>query len=590
MNWQKWWIAGCVLLLPVMASAQSIGQQGTDPFTGQPAQPAPTVRPLDTTDTAHGVNESKLVFRSGTVLVQVPAVVTDGSGNHVHGLNKDDFRILENGKGQKITVFEEVTASSARPAPTPAPPGTFSNVTFDFQKPLAITVIALDLINTPFLDQEIGRKQLIKFLGETMDSGHAFGLVVIGGKGVKVLAGLNSDPAALIAALKKASGEISPMETFGTDGKTVAFVEGQTSQLTGGISPGEDPASRMRRFIVNADAVQGKYQQDRAIEDTMKAFLSIALSLSGIPGRKSLIWATGSFPFMLDSPSSVPGGNLALLYERAMRALNDAQVAVYPVDLRGVMESPVIADATYSGGMSGPEIAGNAVARGWVQNSSTGSLKNFAEMTGGSAFFNNNDLSAGFNRAADDASSYYLLGYSLGSNDTKPGWRKLQVQVKCKDCTVRARNGVLFTNATVDPQLTHQADIDFALNSPFDSTGIPVTMQWQPPDPNGGKNGDKRKIVFALRLPATSVIEETDQNRFDVDFIAQATKQGAPAGHAGQTIKGAVPASALDKIKAEGIFYRNSLDLPPGEYDVRFVVRDNLTGKIGSVSAPLKVD
>jgi hypothetical protein len=139
--------------------------------------------------------------------------------------------------------------------------------------------------------------------------------------------------------------------------------------------------------------------------------------------------------------------------------------------------------------------------------------------------------------------------------------------------------------------LTHQADIDFALSSPFDSTGIQVTMQWQPPGPEGDKKaGDKKKVGFALRLPATSVIEESDKNRFDVDFIAQATKLGVPAGKAGQTIKGIVPASALDKIKAEGIFYSSALELAPGDYEVRFVVRDNLTGRIGSVSAPLTVN
>jgi len=576
----------CIIFLTTCALAQ-IGQQGTDPFTGQPAQPAPPVSLPDTSHTSHGVDEEgRLVFRSGTVLVQVPAVVTDSSGKHIHSLSKNDFRILENGKPQKISVFEEITASNTRPAPAANPPNTFSNLTFDQQQPLSITVIALDMINTPFLDQALGRKQLIKYLSDTLDSGHVLGLVVISSKGVKVLGGLNSDPATLIAALKKASGEISPMETFGTDGKVLAATESQPTQLTGGISPGDDPAARMRRFIVNADAVQGAYQQERAIEDTMKAFLSIALSLSGIPGRKSLIWATGSFPFTLDSPSSLPGGNLALLYERTMRALNDAQVAVYPVDLRGLVGTSLIADATYSGGMSGPEFASNAAGRSWLQNSSVTSLKNFAEMTGGRAYFNSNDLTTGFKQAADDSSSYYLLGYSLDSHDTKPGWRKLQVLVQHKDCEVRARNGVLFTNTTIDPQLTHQADIDFAMNSPFDSTGIPVTVQWQGLSPDG----DKKKAGFALHLPATSVIDEADQNRFDVDFIAQATRQGASAGHAGQTIKGTIPASTLDKIKAEGIFYRNALELPPGEYQVRFVVRDNLNGKIGSVSAALSVN
>ncbi len=214
-------------------------------------------------------------------------------------------------------------------------------------------------------------------------------------------------------------------------------------------------------------------------------------------------------------------------------------------------------------------------------------MTTFAEMTGGRAFYNTNDLTAAFKRAVDDSSSYYLLGYYADTRDTRPGWRKLQVQLpKNKNVEVRARTGLFFTNAGIDPQLTHNADIEFALSSPFDSTGIQVTMQWQPPT----TDGDKKKVGFALRLPATNVIDEGDKNRFDVDFIAQATKSGKPAGQAGQTVKGIVPASALDKIKAEGIFYRNALELPPGDYRVRFVVRDNLSGRIGSVSVPLTVN
>ena len=150
---------------------------------------------------------------------------------------------------------------------------------------------------------------------------------------------------------------------------------------------------------------------------------------------------------------------------------------------------------------------------------------------------------------------------------------------------MRARSGFFVTNATVDPDLTHKADVDFALSSPFDGTGIPLTMQWQATAPNG----DKKKVGFAVHLPASSAIDEAVKNRFDVDFIAQATRNGTPAGNAGQTIKGTIPPASLPKLKAEGIFYQSVLDLTPGDYQVRFVVRNNLNGKIGSVSAPLVV-
>jgi VWFA-related protein len=568
----------CVILTSIGASAQEIGQQGGDVFV--PAPPLPPVSmPTGSGNSHHADEEGTLRFKSETVLVQVPAVVTDRSGSHVHSLSKNDFKILENGKEQRISAFEEVNTSNAPPTATRSAPGTFSNLILDQQQPRAVTLIALDTINTPFLDQAYGRKELIKYLAAHLESGQVLGLVVVGSKGVKVLSGLNTDPASLIAALKKATGEVSPMQAFGAEGQVLGASQGQPTQLTGGTGPGEDPAEKLRQFIVNADALEGAYQQSRAIEDTMKAFLAIAWSLSGIPGRKSLIWATGGFPFPLDSPSSVPGGSQSLLYERAMEALKDAQISVYPVDVRGLVSS---GDVTYGGDGS----ANNVPGRSWLQSSTLDTLKAFAEMTGGRAYYNSNDLANGFKRAADDSSSYYLLGYYMNTRNSRPGWRKLQVQVQRKDIEVRARTGYFVTNATVDPDLTHKADIAFALSSPFDSTGIAVTVKFQGTSPNGAK----KKVGFALHVPATGVIDEADKNRFDVDFIAQATLNGAPVGTAGQTTKGTIPASGLPKIKADGIFYQNALELLPGSYDVRFVVRDNLSGRIGSVTAPVTVN
>ena len=571
-----------LIFLPTRASAQEI-----DPFTNQPVTPvAPISMPEPDVHRSRTADEErKLAFKSQTILVQVPAVVADKAGNHVHDLSKDAFKILENGKEQRIAIFTEVNAGSSHSAQPTNPPGTFSNFTLERQ-PFAVTVIALDTINTPFLDQTVGRKELVKYLADNLDSGRVFGLVVIGGKGLQVLSGLNGDPAALVAALKKASGEMSAMEAFGTDGKVMAASGDGASELTGGISPGSDPAARMQQFIAGADAVQGGYQQARAIEATLKAFLAIAWSLSGLPGRKSLVWATGSFPFTLDSPSALPGGSLTLLYERTLEALNDAQVSVYPVDVRGLVNTSPTADATYAGDLSGPGFAASASERNSLQTSSVQSLQNFAEMTGGRAFFNNNDVASGFRRAADDSSSYYLLGYYVDNLNTKPGWRKLQVQVARKDAEVHARTGFLVTNATIDPDLTHQDDVAFALSSPFDSTGLALTVRWQ----GISADGTKKIVKFALHLPAAGVIDERDKNRFDIDFVAQATKVGAPVGSAAQTIKGVVPAAGMDKIRADGILYQNGLELPAGDYQVRFVVRDNLSGRIGSVSAPLTVN
>jgi VWFA-related protein len=573
-------LAGLVVVGCALTGLLAWGQQTTDPFTGETgnaAQRAPdiTLPQPQTTEEEHG-----LVIRSRTVLVQVPAIVTEKSGAHVHGLDKADFRILENGKQQKIAICEEVIAGTGGAPHATSSNGTFSNITRDGQR-APITIIVLDSINTPFLDQANGRRQLIKYLSETLGSARNVGLVAIGSKGVIVLHGINGDTASLIAALKKVAGEPSSMETFTAEEQFMAGIV-SPSDLLGGTGPGTDPGQRLARFIMHADAVEASFKQPRAVEDTMKAFLQIAWSVAGVPGRKSLIWLTGSFPFDLNSPAAMPGDGLASLYARTMEALNDAQISVYPVDVRGLVSNFGITTSSYQ---SVSRIDANAMAARTLLDSSLDSMQSFAEMTGGRAYFGNSDLVAGIQRAVDDSSSYYLLSYYGDSHDTQAGWRKLRVEVSRKGVQVRARTGYLVTKITGNPQLTHNADIGFALSSPLDSTGLQVTLHWKDPI----LSGNNRRVGFALQVPAEDVLDEADQNRFDVDFIMQASRNGASVGQAAQTVRGAIPANALAKIKAEGFLYNNDLNLAPGDYEVRFVVRDNLSGKIGSVSAPLTV-
>jgi VWFA-related protein len=579
----KWMLRGLftVLVITGCAAAQSV--TNTDPWTGGSASGATGMQPMSAPppDTGHGADQGKLLqFKSETTLVQVPVVVTDKSGNHIHGLTKADFTILENGKTQKISTLEEIIpAATTNTTIAGNPGGVFSNLTPDESKPRSLTVVLLDEVNTPFLDQSYGRQQLIKYLANHLDSSQATGLMVLTNKGLSVLSPLDSDPATLITILKKASGKVSEMETFSNDAKAVAAGQAQAGAL-GGIHMGDSPENRIRAFMLAADSTNATNIQSRAIETTLRGLLSIALSVTGIPGRKSLVWVTGSFPFDLDSFGSVPGdANLRALYERTLNALNDAQVSMYPVDARGLLTDPTFA------GDSMPSMLGPGVPEG-LRQSTLNSLKNIAAMTGGVAYYNTNDLAGAFGRAAQDCSSYYALTYYQDHHNSKPGWRKLQVVVSRKDVDVRARAGYLVTEVAVNPELTHKADVEFALISPFESTGIPVTSQWQ----GLLADGSKRKIGFVLHVPAANVVDEADRNRVDVEFVAQATNNGVPAGTVSRTVKGMIVPDTLAKLKADGIIYNNFLSLSPGDYQVRFVVRDNLNGKIGSVIVPLTVN
>jgi VWFA-related protein len=568
-------------------SLSSLAQGGVDPLMNRvgPGAPAAYVP----RDSPHAEQEGKLVFKSQTVLVQVPVVITDKSGTHVHGLTKDDFRLLENGKEQKITVAEEVN-SSGKLLPLPSnPPGTFSNLAQNGEPARTVTIFVIDSINTPFLDQDRARRELIKFLSENADSGQVMGLVSIGGSGMHVLSGITNDPNVLIAALKKATGGIPAMQAANPDA-----LAGATQINAGTYGPTvTDVETSVEQFIQNGDPIETGYVQARAIETTMRAFLDIANSVSGIPGRKALIWATGGFPFYLDSPSSVPGGDLSLLYERTMHALSDAQVAVYPVDARGLVNYSPIAEGSIGQGSAADSVmhgVGRSIQitnRSWLQGSTLDTLRDFAQMTGGRAFYNRNDLHNLFKRASDDSSSYYLIGYYLDTHNDKSGWRKLQVKVPQKSVEVHCRDGFFVTKGTLDPTLSRKLDIDTALLSPFESTGVPVTVRWM------GTTGDgaMKKIAFAIHVPASGIMFDASQgNHFEVDFVARAAQNGKQAASVGQMANGAIPPAKMPEINEQGVRYSNALELPAGTYQVRFVVRDNLTGKIGSVSAPLTVN
>lgn len=603
--------AGLMLVCVMGLAGPVLGQaRRTGPGGGRPAPatvPDPGARyGLDTGSTPlyssngipHAEDEGKLEFRSRAVLIEVPTVVTDRSGKHVTGLAKDDFKVLENGKEQKISVFEEITAQSANKLELAQKVNgnTYTNLTAGAQQvPRTLVIVVLDSVNTPFLDQAYGRKQLIKFLADRLTPGQPIEVASIGQRGLRSISGLTYDSQNVIAALKKVSGEPPALQGLGPDAQASAAAAPLSPSgllppaalSATGDGTGSDLAQRFQQFVDQGEVIEAAFLQSNAIETTMRSFLSIALSVSGVPGRKALIWATAGFPFFLDSPSALPGANLGPLYERTLQALNDSEISVYPVDVRGLVNYSPNAQADNTGALTGPQQTRQLINRGWLQQSQIGTLKDFAEMTGGRAFYNSNDVAQGFRQAVEDSSAYYLLGYYLDNHNDKPGWRKLKVTVDKKDAQARSRTGFLVTNTTLNPDATHNADEKFALTSPFDSTGIPLAIQVGA----ATAQGDKRKVEFAYHLPAGGVtIEEGSHNEYNLDFIAEARQKDKPVGHSGQLAHGSLTPEGLTKVKTDGIYFRTSLELSPGDYEVRFLVRDNLSGRIGTVSTPLTVN
>ena len=523
--------------------------------------------------------EGSVKFSSRSELVLVPAVVKDKSGNFVTGLNADDFTVTENGQPQKISTFEEVKPSASPVHRPRLEPMEYTNAVTGSSSPRRMTIIALDLVNTPFLDQARAREQLLKYLSEQVDANNLTALVTIHGKGITVIQDFTGDPKALVAGLRTVKGKLHLTEATSLSSPRTDEIIAQAAEDLG-------LAGRLMEFASPGDF--GSYRQGVAVATTLEAFQHIAQAFAGVPGRKSLLWATGSFPFNIDDSGSILGGSsVYALYERTMQSLASANIAVYPVDVRGLM-TVGLPDSSTPSTSRGAALPGPAIAAATrAQSDTITTLETFAAMTGGKAFYNRNDLSTSFKEASGDSGAYYMLGYYLDKKNTKPGWRKLKVKVARDDVHVRARTGFFVDQSTVDPNLTRELDLAVAVQSPLDYTALPITVRWTQAEGKGGR----RKVGFEIVLPANAATIEGADNRLSLEFLAIArTGTGESAANFGQTFQKKLTPEQAEQIRGSGITYHNVIEVSPGDYGVRFVVRDNVSGKMGSVLAPLRLN
>jgi VWFA-related protein len=538
-------------------------------------------------------NDSEVKFTARTELVLVPVLVTDKSGAHISGLKKEDFTVLENGAEQKIATFEEITSDPHRYSRPKNPnPNEFSNSVAGPASNRRITLMVLDLLNTRFMDQAYARQDLLKYLTQSVDQREPTALYTLTRSGIHVIHDFTTDPRVLVAALHKVKGDSFQM----VDGEeTVEAVTGAASvDGSAGVDPGtvQTEAQKLQTMIEDQELNFQSFQQRLAITYTLQAMQQVAQALAGFPGRKSLIWASGGFPFSVSDNTMqlAPAGRDSLtdvlpMYEHTWQLLNDAEIALYPVDVKGLQ---VVGMPSASVSNPGRNYGRNMTNRN-LDTQAT--LETFASMTGGRAYFNSNDLVKGFRNAVDDSAEYYMLGYYLDRSKTKAGWRKLAVKVKREHVDVRARSGFFVTNATVDPENSRSSDVSSALESPLDFTSLALVARWAKVE--AGKEPGKKHVNYEMHLAADpALVNEADNNHIMLDFVAVAiTPEGKQVDRAmGQKVDAHLTPEKLAAVRQIGLAYSGALDLAPGEYTVRFVVRDDLSGRIGSVAAPLKVE
>jgi VWFA-related protein len=512
-------------------------------------------------------------------------VVNDKAGNHIPGLTKEQFVLKQDGKVQPITVFEEVKTDAARMRRSDGENGTFSNFEPGRSDYHRLSIIVLDFVNTPFADLSLARASLQKFLSEAADSGEPMCLLALTGSGLVVLHDFTDDPQILARGLSKSSGTGSLTE----DTKVDTTHHPTSGPLAGAITA-------MIRSDAQLQARIEAMQTKNAAWITLQALEQIAKGFRGLPGRKSLIWASSGFPF-----SMTPGSNslcepgcppdsrdqMQPAYDRLWRMMNDAQIAIYAVDLRSSTTGMRLTE----GGVRPSDVGDpqfDAEEQAHVRALDTNStFHQFSENTGGRAFLGGGNLVQAFHQAMQDDTSYYMLGYYVSHRTTKAGWHEVSLALHEKGARLRYRNGYILSTDT-SASSAHQ-DIQLALSSPLDFTGVPVSVTWSGKEP--AKEAGKTKVGFDLVIsPGFASIDEGDKNHMMVDIAAVAKNQnGDVVADLSQRVDVHLDAGGMEQIQHNGMTYRNALRLPAGAYNVRFVVRDALGNRMGSVAAPLTV-
>jgi len=548
-------------------------------------------------------------IRTRTGLVLVPVIVKDGKGQHIPNLSKDVFQVEEDGKPQAIASFEEVRASAAPVQRPKLPANVYTNEILGADSPKALTIIAVDLINTQFTDQKIARDAIIGYLAKSVKPNELIALLVIRPGDVKMIHDFTSDSSVLAAALQQVKGQLQAVNTSDQQAYTRRATQignsAEDETIALGVQSGaiSNPATvqTVQALMTLNLATQevARIQQGQATLATLEAFQHIANYYSAIPGRKSLIWVTDSFPFSIVNNGS--GGDIPGipkdLYEHTMQLLNQAQVSVYPVDVRGLVppnvvertggqaQRAVVLDTSREGIMNRSAQL-SSVAASASEDDPLSTLRSIADLTGGLPFYNNNDIADLLGRAAGDSSEYYLVGY-YRTGKPKVGWHKLKVNVSERGAHVRARSGYFYTPALENPESARKLDEQSALVSPLNYRALPIAVNLLPLE----GSGSKKKASFNILVAGDVATIDTEQNNHvDLDFIAIAIEpDGKQAGRISQNFRSDLKPEAVQQIRAHSLTYPGSFELPPGHYEIRVIVRDNLSGKMGSVTAPLEV-
>jgi len=519
------------------------------------------------------------VIRVNTRLVEIDVVVSD-HGNPVGGLKQSDFTILDNGKPQRISEFSAKTKLT-RPEVRPLPARAIANRANTLgEEPVETTVLLWDVINTDIADQAWVRQQVLKYM-KTMRAGERIALYRLA-KNLKVLQDFTGDPERLRVALNGVNPEQSVNLSAGNLGDTSG-----TADL-----PTDDPATQAALADLNASQqtaameMQWYALRDRALI-TFGALQTIADHLDGLRGRKKLIWVSGAFPAVVTTQTarfvgaSGPGGTPILetfdvnfQLQKAVQQLNEAHVAVYPIDARGLTTE------NRAEGFGSNNMAGTLT--GGLMNPGYDTMNYLAIGTGGRATYADNDVQGAMRRVFEDFEVSYTIGFYPTDDKLDGSYHKLDVKVNRKGVDMRHRRGYFAPDTKVATDQTRRYAINRAMQNELDATGIGLTGT---PTPVKDQKGD---FIVEILIDAQDLKFEQEGDRWvaHIDYATYYSKTPKLVGTV-ETMAISLTEDRLREALTHGFALTRGMSVGDQEGRMRIVIEDHSTGKVGSVWIPL---
>jgi VWFA-related protein len=524
-------------------------------------------------------------------------LVHDRTGHPVGDLSKSDFEVTDAGRRQTVSVFT-VNRLALEPSGTSLPKTLPRNIATNrpltqVAEPASVTVVVIDQYNTELIDQVHVKREVIKFL-RTLESNHLVALYTLNSKGFGIVHDFTDNAASLQAGMAKTAPHLS------------------RDQQAANVDAANTGDEHIDQMMDESNTLMSEFFSRNRILNTCAAFKSLADHLSGIPGRKNLVWITGGVPEELlrrlmksfpgsdgntmEGQSQSPGRggqnkqevnatrdgaeqSFASYIDEVGQALNNANVAIYPVDARGV-QTPPFTKASKNFKMDGVTHGlPDSAFRVGDQNTTT--MEYLARMTGGKAFYNTNGIAEAVRSAIDDSSVSYTLGYYVSASEWDNRYHKLKVTVSRSGINVRTKQGYLAQDRPTPTSAQIEDTLKKAVWSPLDSTRLSVAARVDPSStlPNASR------FSFAIVPSEMNLRQENGRYMGELDLLViQHRKGGEHATEPQKTITLALTPERYQLMLQNGMVLTKDLTMHADTVAVRIIVLDRASGATGSVT------